>query len=495
MHQRTVAYLAGVERQLEGCHLVRKTDKHGIIAINAHSTIFSPYKTRLAHAFVRFVGQLEMDRALYEIRHATEADWEQYMPPSLRDWSDTDSPSKSSDDEAGQPPTSHRRGSQKMVAPAQQRHAVHVAPPQHRQTGTQGSYSHNPVAAAAIPVTSSHVKQTPPPEPSRQMSDRGMAVMRQSFDRTASEEECQSDASNPSMVPALQSEIPDYDRTQEYHRLARENPRQYFLEYIRDDREMFKFVVCKRIMGHPNFAVLLKKLFERFGGEAVFRAFGLDPGHRSALTRLERSDVVSSSAYGDVPVHKNEPAVDERDLALIRQGIIPTIHLRGYQLQAVEMIMSAGNFLVQALTGSGKTRIFVEVARRTLMETPGAKAFVAVPRKALTDQHKAEFDAHHFARCGFPVGAFTSQSSADFRSILCHSVIVITADKLYDHLNRREINFSHINLLVQASHTISLNKTLSIPDPRRGTSCKGCQWLSTYSWQIPLPYGCRASSH
>ncbi|TAL14919.1 primosomal protein N' [Patescibacteria group bacterium] len=65
------------------------------------------------------------------------------------------------------------------------------------------------------------------------------------------------------------------------------------------------------------------------------------------------------------------------------------------QRQAIETIESydPGTFLLQGITGSGKTEIYIELAKQTLKK--GQSTIVLVPEIALTSQIIAEF-SHHF---------------------------------------------------------------------------------------------------
>jgi hypothetical protein len=66
--------------------------------------------------------------------------------------------------------------------------------------------------------------------------------------------------------------------------------------------------------------------------------------------------------------------------------------LRGYQATAVEAIeQQGGNWLVVAKTGSGKTAIVIELARRLLLKDPKSKILMLVPQVALSCQQAAAF--------------------------------------------------------------------------------------------------------
>ena len=72
-----------------------------------------------------------------------------------------------------------------------------------------------------------------------------------------------------------------------------------------------------------------------------------------------------------------------------------TIVFNKEQLSVLKQIESsaAGTFLLQGITGSGKTEIYIEIARRCISK--GQSVIVLVPEIALTSQIVAEF-SHHF---------------------------------------------------------------------------------------------------
>lgn len=81
------------------------------------------------------------------------------------------------------------------------------------------------------------------------------------------------------------------------------------------------------------------------------------------------------------------PAVTSRDRT--------TIVFNKEQSHAIETVDSSdpGTFLLQGITGSGKTEIYIEIVKRTLSR--GESAIILVPEIALTSQIVADF-SHHF---------------------------------------------------------------------------------------------------
>lgn len=73
-----------------------------------------------------------------------------------------------------------------------------------------------------------------------------------------------------------------------------------------------------------------------------------------------------------------------------------TIVFNSEQQAAIDKIDSSapGSFLLQGITGSGKTEVYIELAKRSLAR--GESAIILIPEIALTSQIIAEF-SHHFA--------------------------------------------------------------------------------------------------
>ncbi|KAF5835945.1 P-loop containing nucleoside triphosphate hydrolase protein [Dunaliella salina] len=89
----------------------------------------------------------------------------------------------------------------------------------------------------------------------------------------------------------------------------------------------------------------------------------------------------------------------------------PRLALRPYQAEAVKAIESQRpekrNWVVAAPTNSGKTAIFVTVARNLLAKKPAAKVVVVVPTLALLDQQSRAFESN---------GGFRMAQDSKFRS-------------------------------------------------------------------------------
>ena len=66
--------------------------------------------------------------------------------------------------------------------------------------------------------------------------------------------------------------------------------------------------------------------------------------------------------------------------------------LHGYQQQLLNCISKGQNYIVVAPTGSGKTRIAVEIAGALLLRKADAKILFLAPTVALTEQQTGQ---HH----------------------------------------------------------------------------------------------------
>ncbi|GMH41525.1 hypothetical protein BSKO_09435 [Bryopsis sp. KO-2023] len=131
------------------------------------------------------------------------------------------------------------------------------------------------------------------------------------------------------------------------------------------------------------------------------------------------------------------------------KGEIPAQELRGYQANAVELMMSSGeNCLVKAPTGSGKTRMFVEAARRLLMINRDARIIVAVPTVFLTEQQMAYFDKAGFSANGYHTKAVYGGQKLDRNQFLEKTVLVTTMQVLGNKLEDKTIMFGDFQMLV-----------------------------------------------
>eukprot|EP00210_Caulerpa_lentillifera_P009353 g8917.t1 len=123
--------------------------------------------------------------------------------------------------------------------------------------------------------------------------------------------------------------------------------------------------------------------------------------------------------------------------------------LRPYQEQAVEAVMRPGNFLLYAATGAGKTRIFIELARRILVSKQSGRVVVVVPKIALTSQHAKDFEQYLEAKDKHAVHTFCSGTLGNWMKKWqqCH-VAIATADYISTRLYNNAISFKDIALLI-----------------------------------------------
>ena len=399
--QEMVAILTGVHSDLNGCRVVLKGNDSDV-KVTTSSRLFPGSRSRLSYATVEFVGSVEKQRALYEIQELTERGTEGLVvEPCRLDWSEGEDSDETKADVSYAP-------SYASLGPDFQKDTVLM-----RSCRSTAS-----VASSQLPSI-----PTPPrgnleaAEGSQRRGSIRQFVHRNT--KTVSQKK-----------QSLGSEDP-------------ENKKMYPLGLARDDRESFSRELVGRIVEHPAFEDCLRLLYSKCGKDAMSAAF--TPPVSRPIHRGEASEWHWSPGEED----------DRRSDILQIDGTIQPLSLRGYQTMAVERIMERGNFLLTAATGAGKTRIFIEVARRTLMLDPFARIVVVVHRRALTTQHKEAFEEHGFLKAGYKVGAFCGDSSTSVEQILKHSVIIITAEKLRNHLRERHIRFSMIQLMARYSCTAS----------------------------------------
>ena len=394
--QEMVATLSGVHSDLDGCRVILKSNDTDV-RIMASSRLFPSSKSRLSNATVEIEGSVEKRHVLYEIQQLEEGEAKKLVEPCRMEWSDEE------DSNETKGVLSYTPSYDSSLSDRQKNSAL-----------TKSSGSNVSSASSQLPRIST-------PSGVRREAAEGSqrwGSIRQFVHRNTKK-------SPPKKQPPG-SETP-------------EDNKAYLLEYARDDRQSFRQDVIGRIVEHPAFEDCLRLLYSRCGKQAMNAAFISPisrPIHRGAASEWHWS-----------------PSLEEdrrRDVLLI-DGSIPPLSLRSYQTTAVERIMMRGNCLLTAATGAGKTRIFIEVARRMLMLDPSARVVVVVPKRALTNQHKDAFEEHGFRAAGYKVGAFSGDSSASVETILKHSVIIITAEKLRNHLFERHIRFSMIQLMARHS--------------------------------------------
>ncbi|MEW5299459.1 MAG: hypothetical protein WDW36_002474 [Sanguina aurantia] len=122
---------------------------------------------------------------------------------------------------------------------------------------------------------------------------------------------------------------------------------------------------------------------------------------------------------------------------------------------------SSGNHIIVAPTGSGKTAIFVELARRRLTANRNSKILVLVPTVNLTLQHYHQFCKAGFAESGWPVKYCSSDchmSADDYSGFLHGNSVLIAVHQCFLNLltcNPPEAAVSEFDLLIldECHHT------------------------------------------
>ncbi|MEW5312918.1 MAG: hypothetical protein WDW38_004516 [Sanguina aurantia] len=173
---------------------------------------------------------------------------------------------------------------------------------------------------------------------------------------------------------------------------------------------------------------VLYKFVAALGAESVREDFIAARAAHASGTELSSVDNTPRALGGIfIRLCKTRTATLKDKVAL--EATVPQ-QLREYQRGAVETVWANNsiNYIVVAPTGSGKTAIFVELARRRLEADRDSKVLVLVPTVPLTTQHYRQFMTAGFAENGWPVKCWSSDrplSSDDYRGLLhCNSVIV-----------------------------------------------------------------------
>eukprot|EP00210_Caulerpa_lentillifera_P004957 g4731.t1 len=186
----------------------------------------------------------------------------------------------------------------------------------------------------------------------------------------------------------------------------------------------------------------------------------LRPGDREKLEYISEQikvdlDCASRTLMALVRLFDKEAVAE----AFLESGVGVNVdgeELRMYQKEAVEIVVNPGNFLLCSATGTGKTRVFIEVAKRTLEMRPSLKVVVIVPKLALTSQHAKSFENNLPSWGNFTVDTFSNDNSGqwDARWKRC-DVAVATADYFANRLEYAEATFDSISLLIldEAHHT------------------------------------------
>ena len=136
----------------------------------------------------------------------------------------------------------------------------------------------------------------------------------------------------------------------------------------------------------------------------------------SPLRTLKKKGIVASASRENLPPHLRSLAMEEHNM-LPKEDEIPEIYrskkiLSAGQQRALDTLLEApGEYLLQGITGSGKTEVYLEFTEQLLKQ--GKSVIVLVPEIALTTQMIQRFTA----RLGTSIALWHSRLSPRERQV------------------------------------------------------------------------------
>ncbi|KAL0044320.1 hypothetical protein WJX82_011427 [Trebouxia sp. C0006] len=204
---------------------------------------------------------------------------------------------------------------------------------------------------------------------------------------------------------------------------------------------------------NPGLPIKVGKLLQQLGHQATWNAF-LEAQTTSVLAR---DGTARSRGGAFLALLKNQ-----KQAAKLRQIEEQAVHrtnsaLHGYQQQLVDCVSKGQNHIIVAPTGSGKTRVAVEVAGLLFLRKPSARILFLTPTVALAEQQTGVFRA---AKC-IPdgVACFSSENPISGRqwpsAIKANHVLVMTVQALLNMLEDGNATLQAFDLMVfdECHHT------------------------------------------
>ncbi|DBB05724.1 TPA: hypothetical protein ACH3X1_012325 [Trebouxia sp. C0004] len=220
-----------------------------------------------------------------------------------------------------------------------------------------------------------------------------------------------------------------------------------------DDSALVQHMMAQLGETNPGWSIKVAKLLQQLGHQATWDAFL----EAQTTTILARNGTARSRGGAFLALlkrqeqaaklrHIEEQAADRTNSAL-----------HGYQQQLVDCVSKGQNHIIVAPTGTGKTRVAVEVAGLLFQRKPSACILFLTPTVALAEQQTGVFRA---AKC-IPEGVACISSENPISSqqwpsaIRANHVLVMTVQALLNMLENGDATLQAFDLMVfdECHHT------------------------------------------